>query len=360
MQVPPADHRTSAAVPAVCAAWFGTEPPEVGAAIAPGFSGSRLLRVRSRRGGPWFVLKAFAEGTSRARAEWVHALVGHLCDRGLAEVPRPRPARHGNTLVADAADILWELVPFVDGVAVTAPSMDQVTAAVVVLARLHRAAAAFPAAPPAIGPSPGLVRRIERARTIVDRPWHMRLESVVHDEPLVTAMAGRWERAIALLESPTGRRAVAAIASRRADDLPLQAVLRDVWTAHVLFSAGDSSRVAGIVDPHAAAVDTPATDLARLLGGWRNGGAAADPLAAWPAAATAYEAMRPLGPVERGLVPFLHAAGVICGLDNWFRWACEARRRFAAPATVLARVDCLLGDLPSAIEWLADQSDPRV
>lgn len=360
MQVPPADHRTSVAAPAVCAAWFGTEPPEVGAAIDPGFSGSPLFRVRSRHGGPWFVLKAFAEGTTWARARWVHALVAHLSDRGISEVPRPCPARHGDTIVADAAGVLWELVPFVDGVAVATPTKDQVTEAIVVLARLHRAAARFPSAPPAIGRSPGLVRRIDQAQAIVERPWHARLEGVTHDDPLVTAMAGRWERAITHLESPIGRRAVAAIASRRADAVPLQAVLRDVWTAHVLFSTEDASRVAGIVDPHAAAVDTPATDLARLLGGWLGGGAASDPLAAWPAAVTAYEATRPLSGAERGLVPLLHAAGVIYGLDNWFRWACEEHRRFTAPATVLARVDRLLGDLPSAIGWLADLPDPRV
>jgi hypothetical protein len=51
-------------------------------------------------------------------------------------------------------------------------------------------------------------------------------------------------------------------------------------------------------------------------------------------------------------VPWLHATGVVVGLDNWFRWTLEEDRRFADPARVLARIDRLSAQLPAALESL--------
>src|SRR5690606_5799306 len=45
--------------------------------------------------------------------------------------------------------------------------------------------------------------------------------------------------------------------------VPLQFVLRDVWSDHILFT---EDCVTGIIDFGAARVDEPATDVARLLG----------------------------------------------------------------------------------------------
>ena len=132
-------------------------------------------------------------------------------------------------------------------------------------------------------------------------------------------------------------------------------MLRDVWADHVIFAPGSAARVAGIVDLHAAGIDTPATDVARLAGSWRppRRPHKVDPAAAWPEAVAAYEAVRPLSAAERAVVPFLDAAGVICGLDNWFRWTLEEGRSFPDEAAALARIDRLLDRLPAAVGWLA-------
>ncbi|MFM7106997.1 MAG: phosphotransferase [Planctomycetaceae bacterium] len=338
-----------------CAEWFGAAPVEVGPLSGPGFSGAAPTRVRPRGAAAWHVLKPFAAGTPRDRAEWIHGLARHLADSGVAEVRRPLATPRGGTVVADGRGVLWEMMPFVEGVATASPGPARAAAAAAMLARVHVAAAALPGALPRPGRSAGAARRISGARDLLARSWRIRRESWAAGG----AFAARLDRAIAIFETSRGDRAVAAVAAAREDDVTVQAVLRDVWSEHVLFAAADPPRVAGIVDLHAAGIDAPATDLARMLGSWRRAGAAdANPLRTWPEAVAAYEGVRPLDEVERRLVPFLHAAGVVCGLDNWFRWTLDDGRTFPDAATV--RVDRLLEDLPAALEWLAERGPGRV
>ena len=95
----------------------------------------------------------------------------------------------------------------------------------------------------------------------------------------------------------------------------LQPVLRDVWGDHVLFAEQGAARVAAIVDFHAAGVDVPATDIARLLGSWLPpAGRGPRPVVdRWPEALPAYERIRPLPSGSRQFVSWLEAAGVLCG-----------------------------------------------
>jgi Ser/Thr protein kinase RdoA (MazF antagonist) len=368
--------------PVVCQAWFGSETVVRAPHESAGFSGSRMFvvgRPGSTACGPAgerFVLKSFPPGFSRSRAEWVHALMRHLRHEGIAQVPPVIPARGGETVVADTDGTLWELVRFLPGAAVDAPTPAQAADGLDALARLHVAAARFPGEPPRAGPSPGHLRRIEQARRLLSEPWRHRRDRLrragadAGDRPW---LLDRFDAAIERFESADGPRAVELVAHSRAEPLPLQAVLRDVWSDHLLFVAGGGgptdgpafvppaggSLLAGIVDYHAAGVDTPATDLARLLGSWRPfaremGGGPATLLDAWGEAIAAYERVRPLTPDERAAVPFLHATSVILGLDNWFRWTVEERRHFSAPERACARIDRLTAGLGAAIEQTID------
>lgn len=358
MPHPPPD---SAVFPA--AAWFGPGPLEIGTPPSPGFSGASLARVRPAGTAAWFLVKGFAPGTTRDRASAVHALVRHLASRGVAEVPVPVVTPAGETVVTDARGGHWELVPFVDGRATETPTPAQAAAAADALARLHVAAATLPDMPVRVGPSPGVVRRIAQARALAMRPWRARRGAVTTAAcAFPAAVTARWDRAITLFAAAGGERAVLAVSEARPDDTLLQPVLRDVWHAHVLFAPGEPVRVAGIVDAHAAGTDSPAGDVARLLGSWRRGSgpSSADPTTDWPDALAAYGRRRHMPATELGLVPFLHAAGVLCGLDNWFRWTLEERRAFANPGAVLDRIDGLLERLPTALEALAGRRTSRV
>jgi len=109
--------------------------------------------------------------------------------------------------------------------------------------------------------------------------------------------------------------------------------------------------VVAIIDLHAAGTDTPTTDLARLLGSWYvpSGSQSCSLSDRWPEAIAAYQVVRPLSVLEADLISFLHATGVVFGLDNWFRWILEEQRTFADPERVLARIDGLLQELPAAL-----------
>jgi len=344
----------------VCRRWFGGHPVEVGPLSSSGFSGSRVLRVRPADGAATFVLKSFHAGTSRDHAEWVHRLAGHLRACGITQVPELIPARDGDTVVQDECGTLWEISRLVPGVAVPQPDPRQAAAAGDLLGRLHRAAATLPGEWPRSGQSPGIRRRIEQARRLEATPWQVRRDAWRRDalrrdrgaarSDLVVAVERRFAAAIDMFAA-SGPRFVEQIARLPRDLLPVQPVLRDIWCDHVLYAGPSAAVVTGIVDLHAAAIDTPATDIARLLGSWAVSASCAclSPAERYPSALQAYERIQPLGPEERRLIGVLHRTAVVFGLDNWFRWTLEEGRQFADASLVVARIDRLMQELQPAL-----------
>jgi len=310
-----------------------------------------------RRGsGALFVLKNFPPATLATHAAWVHGLMRHLRAAGVDTVPEVsavRPERRSgagecSTVAADPEGVLWELVEFIPGSPRPAPTAAEATTALVGLARLHVAAATLPEAPPRPAPSPGVARRIDQARRLAAAPWHLLATSAAalpND-----AVKERLLRACEIFQTGGGRAALDSLATHEPLPVLCQPVLRDLWSDHVLFA--EDGRLAGFVDFHAAGCDTPATDLARLLGSWdASAGCGRETLAdRWRGSLEAYETIRPLSARERGLIPWLHATGVICGLDNWFRWLITDRREFDDMKRVLARLDRLLDAMPDALD----------
>jgi Ser/Thr protein kinase RdoA (MazF antagonist) len=346
MQPPTFEHHRHRLPPAVAAAWRLGPAPEIVALPRSGFSGSEVYRV-SGTGGR-FVLKSFALGTLPARAAWIHHLVRQLTAAGIAAVPALVQTTAGDTLVADDAGTLWELSSFVAGRPDDAPDRRRAAAAMETLARLHRAAAAYDGAPRGRDDLPAVARRRWQAASLIEHPWAVRRAAAGRrrdraDELLL----GRWDTAITVGRTHGAEAALAAVATCPSIPGSVQPVLRDVWSEHVLFDP--AGHVAGIIDLHAAAVDTPATDLSRLLGSWWASGTSDE---AAIAALDAYERVRPLAARERRLVPWLDAAGVVCGLDNWFRWSIEEGRNFPNHQAVLLRIDRLLDRLPGALATL--------
>ena len=134
-------------------------------------------------------------------------------------------------------------------------------------------------------------------------------------------------------------------------------MLRDVWSDHILFGGGgNAAAVSGVIDYHAAGIDTPATDIARLLGSWHLGGAqwqrpgAGRLVERWGEALAAYQEIGRLVPEEIASISFFHATAVVFGLDHWFRWTLLDGASFQAPEAVVARIDHLLQLASEALE----------
>jgi homoserine kinase type II len=116
---------------------------------------------------------------------------------------------------------------------------------------------------------------------------------------------------------------VAQCAAHANQPLPLQWCLRDVRWEHVLFS-GDA--VTGLIDWGAAAVETVACDLGRLLSDAAPVGPAERALAL-----DAYHAVRPLSAAERAAVDAFQRLAVPLAAANWLQWLVLERRWHADP-----------------------------
>lgn len=358
----------------VCAVWGRGPAVVVNPLATVGFSGSPVHVVTLANAAGRFVLKPFAPHVTRERAEWVHRLMRHARAAGVTEVPELLTAADGGSIVEDGNGRFWELVQFVAGQPCASPTPVQAAAALDAAARLHNALRSLSGAAPDHGRSRGVERRIQQARDLLDRPLsrHGSARLAAIKEPNGADDCAARVRAACceadhFLAAPLGRRSLAALATARIGGLQRQAVVRDLWSDHVLFDPTPPNRVAGLVDFHAAGIDTPLTDIARLLGSWpRSAGVSEDSACSltdrWRGPLAAYECAHgePLTAAQRWLCDWLHASAVICSLDNWFRWMLEENRHFPDAHRALERIHALLADLPPAVEWLAHAGNQPV
>jgi homoserine kinase type II len=272
------------------------------------------------------------------RLRFIHAVLRHAAERGVTFLPLPIPAQTGQSFIEQAGH-LWELTPWLPGAAdyETAPTTEKLRAAMAALAQFHIATADFPtpttprsvgrqteSSPPTSPPS--IQRRLARlhqlargeinelSRPITDATWP---DLAPLARNFLAALPRAVPQAIAQLEPLADVR------------LPLQPCIRDVWHDHVLFTGG---RVTGLIDFGAVTIDTPATDIARLLGSL-----AGDDPAGWQSGLAAYSAIRPLSQEESLAVFALDRSGTILAGCNWLRWLYIERRQFENPAQVIDR-----------------------
>jgi len=366
-----------AAARAVTTAWFGPGVDDVTPLSAGGFSGAVPWRVRTASRGCFVLKKLPARSGPEAAmqsARWLHELIRHGRAGGVPELPDLAATLSGDTWVRDGTGAVWEMARFVEGEATDTPSLERAVSALELLARLHAVWAGAPRCPPHPGFSPALGRRIDLARRLLADPWRVRRRRLAAatgsprlaqpDRSLRDAVIVRWDRAIDLFDRHDGSRGLGRLAGVEMRPSILQAVVRDVWSDHVLYQPGVSARVAGLIDLHAAGIDSVMVDFARLAGSWRRspwGGEVSPRFAArLAAAAEAYPRHPPLDDDERQLLPWLHAGGVLGGLDHWFTWVVEEQRSFPDPTRVIQRVDHLLDQWPETLTWLAGGGESPV
>ncbi len=106
--------------------------------------------------------------------------------------------------------------------------------------------------------------------------------------------------------------------------------LRDVWHDHILF-VGD--KVTGVIDYDAMEIETPAGDVARLLGSL-----AGEDETMWRMGLAAYEELRTPEPEFWKLVRGFDSGNLLLSGLQWLEWRFVERREFARSAEAAKRI----------------------
>jgi Ser/Thr protein kinase RdoA (MazF antagonist) len=186
-------------------------------------------------------------------------------------------------------------------------------AALRTLAEIHLAAASYSVSDQSgrarIDRSPALIKRADRLEALKTSEW-AELKYHLAKAPPTLERELAFE-ALELIHRSLGRLWNESLRWRD-EPLPLQWVIRDVWHDHVLFTA---DKVTGVIDFAAAAVDSPAGDVARLLGSLVG-----DDEEGWRLGIEAYQRQRPLSPVELEAARYFDASGTLLSAFNWVHW----------------------------------------
>jgi Ser/Thr protein kinase RdoA (MazF antagonist) len=229
---------------------------------------------------------------------------------------------------AELGEFLWELSSWMPGVADYRdnPTPEKLQAAFQALATIHNASD---------GSSPGKRRDncpVGCSAGLEKRFAH--LDDFLHGGganllAAINEAANGSERACARealqLASELAPSQWSELRSLRHEVFFLAWCLRDVWHDHILFTG---VTVTGVIDFGAAAIDTPAGDVARLVGSMAGDGADRRRLAL-----AAYESVRPLWPVERDAIAHFDSSGVVVAAINWVNWL------FCDPSALSPNVD---------------------
>ncbi len=318
----------------VLANWFA--PAELSQVkireIAGGLSGAKLWRVAVLDNDfclrQWPVVHPTGEQLTA-----IHGLIEHLWDAGFQIVPVPRRTFTQQAFL-NVDGHLWELDDWLPGETLANPTVEQMAAGMEALARFHLAVANL--GQPQQAPAPGLQKRLAILQNLRDGLL-LQLEQAVRGAP-PSAL-----HEISLVMLADIRQALPAILSSVEKivsvALPLQWCLRDVHVGNLLFT---DNRVTGLVDFGAAAIDSVAGDIARLIGSL-----AGDDANLWRECLRTYQKLRPLSPEELQTIGLFDNGGLIAAATNWLRWLFVEQREFADAATTQSRLNNLARRLKS-------------
>ncbi len=296
------------------------------------------------------------ESLPRERLLGLHRLLEHIHRCGVTQVAVPSRNQFGSTLHVEAGQF-WQLEPWLPGQADfwSNPSDQRLQNAMTVLAQWHEAASRFDARDSefewfgqhASETSPTVLDRLERIQRFRSTDVAQLRTSLARESSLqpwgATELAELRHSARRILDL------FELSVNRVADDLLIyrgmhfrrHPCLRDVWHDHVLF---EGDQVSGLIDPSAAKSETPATDVARLLGSFL-----ADNDDRWDMAIAAYRSVRPLSDREARLARALDQSTVLLSGLTWLERLFVHRRHYSNPSRVLSR----LRQIISRLEHLA-------
>jgi homoserine kinase type II len=295
---------------------------------AGGMSGAQFWRIESASGS--LALRRWpSEHPSAEQLRFIHDVLFHAAGHGISFLAVPmRTMARGSYVFADGH--LWELSPWLPGTAnyECSPSTQKLESAMKALARFHLAVRDFPkaAAEKVTSSPPAISRRLSKLRELSVRGTGELSEAIKVDIwPELEPLAHRFLATIPRLLP----RAIGQLEPLSHIPFSLQPCIRDIWHDHVLFTGDD---VTGIIDFGAMQFDTPATDIARLLGSF-----VADDETGWRAGIVAYSDNRPLSADEERAAKVLDRSSTILAGFNWIQWICREGRQFDDRSPVIER-----------------------
>jgi len=313
----------------------------------PGFSGAQLWRILATQPAEelhmpsaMYVLRRWpAEHPSPERLAVVHELLKSVHANGFKIVPVPLPTFNGQTWVCHGGH-LWELALWLPGQPdrhlPTPPG--RLRAAFEALARFHELSArVHPGHDPDGGRSAPIPAVEERRRLAAawQEGWQAALaDAVAHGPGNMPQALGDLAREVLRLAFPLLPELATRLGAWRAYETPLSPAIRDLHREHVLFTG---EQVTGLIDFGALRIDTPLTDVARLLGSL-----AGDDPTARTCALQAYAARRPLARSDHLLIDLLDQSNVVLGALNWLKWLYLERRQFPSWPAVIRRLEELV------------------
>ena len=321
--------------PAVWQRWLRPRKINAVEPVEGGFSGARLYRCTAAAADQTWALRCWPDDASLERIRQIHQVVEYARLQGCDLLPVQHRCTAGQTVTAIEGHC-WELAqwlpgrPYADG---GLPPEAAVAAAAAAVARFHSAVAG---AGGRHAPAPAIRSRLERVGQL-DR-W------LRQPADFLGPAAPGWLYDAALVAADAWRSRLPALKQRLAAAAPrprsLQYVFRDIHSDHVLF---DGPHVTALIDFDALRIDTPATDLARLVSSFA---ALVEPRVSidhlWQAADGGYCRHRSLPGEDLELARLLAAVTPLISLANWVFWLGVEHRQFTAgEQRVAARVEQL-------------------
>jgi homoserine kinase type II len=295
---------------------------------AGGMSGAQFWRVESGVGS--LILRQWpTEHPSPERLRFIHNVQFHAVARGASFVPAPVRAVTGDSFTRGDGH-LWQLEPLMPGEADydRSPSVQKLRSAMTALAKFHVATSDFSGVQPSsrVGAAPAIAKRLSRLNSLnMNGASHLGAAISPDILPALEPLAHQFLVTLPLLIRP----AIRQLESLAGNRFATQPCIRDIWHDHVLYR-GDE--VTGIIDFGGVDIDTPTTDIARLLGSLVG-----DDEGQWQIGIEAYSTVQPLSTAEQQAARALDHSGAILAGCNWLRWIYVDRRQFENPAQIVER-----------------------
>lgn len=306
--------------------WLPNGPGRL-ARVEGGLSGACIWKVTGEKGS--FCLRRWPqEHPCEASLHRIHALQNYLYESGLRFVSRPLRSETGETF-SRAQGHLWELTTWLPGRCsfLEEPTWRKKVSAIESLARVHAAASHVSGFSQSQAVPPGLKTRLQYLHALQSEELANLSRATANADG--SPYQNLADRLIAHMHREVPK-ALRWLEPMETIVLPLTWCLRDIHQGNLLFSG---EQLSGLVDFGAVAVDSPAGDLARLVGSFVLSNADE-----WRACVDAYLRIRRLSPAEIRAIGVYDFTGTVCSAANWVRWLIVERRSIGASTEVVRRL----------------------